>query len=113
MWFTSKKKCNFALNCKSKTNTKMPDNKKKAQQLMESARKKKSAAYAQERMGREQIKNKVKPGSMTAYWTTEMIGKKLPVGQERIDIAKRLRAEATRDSLNAVKLYPGIVKKKK
>jgi hypothetical protein len=83
------------------------DNEKKAKELMRSSESKKKAAYDQESLGKAQIKNKVKPNSMIYQ------GNVLPVGQERIDIAKKMRKEASQDSLKAVKLYPPITPKKK
>jgi len=83
------------------------DNEKKAKELMRSSESLKKAAYDQEVFGKAQIKNKVKPGSSIFQ------GDVLPVGQERIDIAKKMRKEASQDSLKAVKLYPPITPKKK
>ena len=83
------------------------DKEKKAKELMSSSESKKKAAYEQESLGKAQIKNKVKPNSMIYQ------GNVLPVGQERIDIAKKMRKEASQDSLKAVKLYPPITPKKK
>lgn len=93
------------------------DPKKKAEQLMKSSEVKKKAAAQQETLGKAQIKNKVKEGSMgsIAPYTKKMgdIGKPIPVGQQRLDIAKKLRQEASKDSLKAVKMYPPITPKKK
>ena len=86
---------------------KQDDKEKKAKELMRSSESKKKSAYDQESIGKAQIKNKVKPNSM-AYQ-----GNTLPVGQERIDIAKKMRKEASQDSLKAVKMYPPITPKKK
>ena len=85
----------------------IPDPKKKAKQLMKRSESLKDMAAQQESMGKAQIKNKVKEGSMEYY------GSKLPVGKERIAIAKEMRKEASSDSLRAVKMYPAITPKKK
>ena len=93
------------------------DKKKKAEKLMKSSEAKKKAAAEQEALGKAQIKNNVKQGSMgsIAPYTKKMadVGKPIPVGQQRLDIAKKLRAEASQDSLRAVKMYPQITPKKK
>lgn len=93
------------------------DKKKKAEQLMKSSESKKKTAAQQEALGKAQIKNKVKPeqtGSL-GQWTGKIkdAGVKVPVGQERLDIAKKMRTEASQDSLKAVKMYPPITPKKK
>jgi len=82
---------------------------KSSASLMRSSDSKKEMAYAQERIGKGQIKHKVRPGSQVSG------GNVLPVGQERIDIAKKMRAEATKDSLQAVSLRKPkpVVKKQK
>lgn len=93
------------------------DKKKKAEQLMKSSESKKKAAAQQESLGKAQIKNKVKEGSMgsIAPYTKKMgdVGKPIPVGKQRLAIAEKLRSEASQDSLKAVKLYPPITPKKK
>jgi hypothetical protein len=85
--------------------------KKAAKALMERSERKKDAARTQERIGNAQIKNKVKEGSMGSLhrYTKRMedVGSQIPVGKQRLDIAKRLRSEATRDSLASVRMYPG------
>jgi hypothetical protein len=85
----------------------MPDPKKKAKQLMKKSESLKKMAAQQESLGKGQIKNKVKEGSM------QYNGNKLPVGKQRLDIAKKMRSEASSDSLKAVKMYPSITPKKK
>ena len=93
------------------------DKKRKAEQLMKRSESLKHAAYDQEKMGKAQIKNKVKEGStgsiapFTRKWSD--VGVPMPVGQQRLDIAKKMRADASRDSLKAVKLYPPITPKGK
>lgn len=93
------------------------DKKKKAEQLMKSSEAKKKAAAKQEALGKAQIKNKVKPGQTgtLGQWTGKIkdAGVKVPVGQQRLDISKKLRTEARQDSLQAVKIYPPIIPKKK
>ena len=96
----------------------MPNDKKKqAEKLMKSSESKKKSAAQQEALGRAQIKNKVKEGSMgsIAPYTKKMgdVGKPMPVGKQRVDIAQKMRADASQDSLKAVKLYPAIAPKKK
>lgn len=85
----------------------MPDPKKKAKELMKRSESLKNYAAQQESMGKAQIKNKVRPGSMVDR------GNVLPVGKERLDIAKNMRRKASSDSLRAVKMYPAITPKKK
>jgi hypothetical protein len=84
-----------------------PDPKKKAKQLMKKSDALKWTAAQQESLGKGQIKNKVKEGSM------QYMGNTLPVGKQRLEIAKKMRAEASSDSLKAVKMYPSITPKKK
>lgn len=90
----------------------MPDKKKKAQELMKSSEKKKEAAAQQEAIGKAQIKNKVKPGQTGTSKYKENFGEPFPVGKQRLEIAKKMRLEATKDSLAAVKMYPSITPKK-
>lgn len=79
----------------------------KADSLMNEADSKKRQAKTQERLGNIQIKNKVKPnqtGTLGDYTgKIRDAGKKVPVGKERLDIAKKLRKDATADSMMAVK----------
>jgi hypothetical protein len=88
------------------------DKKKQAEKLMKSSESKKKAASQQEALGRAQIKNKVKPGQTGVSLYKDHVGQPYPVGKERLDIAKKMRAEASKDSLKAVKLYPPITPKK-
>lgn len=75
---------------------------------MERSERKKKAAAQQESLGKAQIKNKVKTGQTgtLGQYTGKIkdAGVKIPVGQERLDIAKKMRKEATTDSLAAVKM---------
>lgn len=84
------------------------DKEKKAKELMERSNDRKRFAATQEEIGRAQIKNKVKEGSMgsIAPFTKKMgdVGKPIPVGQQRLDIAKKYREMAKKDSLEAVNL---------
>ena len=93
------------------------DKKKRAEQLMKRSESLKNAAYDQEKIGRAQIKNKVKEGSMgsIAPYTRKLsdVGAPIPVGRQRVAIAQKMRADASRDSLKAVKLYPPITPKSK
>lgn len=73
---------------------------KEAKELMKESERKKKFAAKQESLGRGQIRNGVK-GPMIHPTLGD-----LPVGEERIEIANRLKEEARRDSLKAVKLYP-------
>ena len=66
-----------------------------ADSLEGSYKSKLDASYKQKRLGEAQIKNKVKKGSMVYR------GDILPVGKERLKIAKRLKMEATKDSLQS------------
>jgi len=93
------------------------DKKKKAEELMKSSESKKRSADQQEDLGNAQIKNKVKEGQTgtLGQWTGKIrdAGVKVPVGKERLEIARKMREEATQDSLEAVRIYPEIVRKKK
>jgi hypothetical protein len=83
--------------------TKKPVN---SDSLMAESNRKKAIAIQQERLGMAQIKNKVKSGQTGTSKYKGSLGTPLPVGKERLDIAKNMRKEATRDSLAAVKGYP-------
>jgi len=84
------------------------DNKQKAKELMRRSYDRKEFAAAQEAMGKADIKNKVQPGSR-GYSYVGPFGKlsestEIPVGQQRLDIAKKYRDMAKKDSLESVKL---------
>ena len=83
------------------------EDEKEARKLMASYRSKRWNAYQQERMGLAQIKHNVKPGSHIVNFN------RTPVGQERIDIAKKMRLDASKDSLRAVTIYPELLKELK
>lgn len=78
----------------------------KSDSLMNEYGKKMKMANTQEAIGKAQIKNKVKEGSMTnpGYGDIRSAGAILPVGKQRLEIANKLRASAKQDSVNAVKL---------
>lgn len=78
----------------------------KSDSLMNEYGKKMKMANSQEAIGKAQIRNKVKEGSMTnpGYGDIRSAGAILPVGKQRIEIANKLRASAKQDSVNAVKL---------
>lgn len=82
------------------------DNKEqKAKELMRRSNERKRFAAEQEEFGKAQIKNKVKPGSTGYSWDNKLADRTLlPVGQERLDIAKKYRDMAKKDSLEAVNL---------
>ena len=81
------------------------DNKDKAKELMRRSNERKEFANQQEEFGKAQIKNKVKPGSTGGSWGRKLYDMDdLPVGQQRLDIAKKYRDMAKKDSLEAVKL---------
>ena len=67
-------------------------------QLMRSSESKKRSAFDQESLGKAQIKNKVKPNSQ------EYKGNVIPVGKERLKIAKDMRLSAKLDSLQSVRM---------
>jgi hypothetical protein len=75
----------------------------KADSLMSASNRKKDAAYSQERIGKslkakglgDRPTNKLGPGPQY---------KAIPTGNQRLDIAKKLRTSATKDSLSSVKL---------
>lgn len=81
------------------------DKEKKAKELMERSYDRKRMAYEQEEIGKAQIKNKVKRGSM-GHWMGEEFGNPtmIPVGQEMLNLAKKNRDMAKKDSLEAVNL---------
>jgi hypothetical protein len=93
------------------------DPKKKARKLMERSNKLKSMAAQQEQIGNAQIKNNAKGPMRNPYNPTEY----LPVGKERLEIARKMREEAKRDSTESERVrksvskhrYGGTVKKKK
>ena len=64
---------------------------------------KKSFAATQESLGKAQIKNKVKPGQTGVSLYKETLGQPYPVGKQRLDIAKKYREEASKDSTNSAK----------
>lgn len=82
----------------------------KAKQLMSKSDKLKDNADWQEKVGKAQIRSP-KPKN-ASHWNAGIFSSSDPFGKERLDIAKKFRTQATKDSLSAVKLYPGIVKKK-
>ena len=88
---------------------KQPDPKK----LMQSSESKKKAAAEQERLGKAQIKNKVKPGQTGFSWYKGSVGKPLPVGKERLKLAKDMRLSAKLDSLQSVRVSNKLKNKKK
>lgn len=69
----------------------------RADSLMNSSNQKKNAAANQILIGKAQIKNKVKDGGYFG-------GNRLPVGQERIDIANKMLQSAKQDSIQSVRL---------
>jgi hypothetical protein len=73
--------------------------------MRESNSKKKFAAE-QEQLGMAQIKNKVDSKTIKKGGQEYKVISRYPVGKERLDIAKNMRKEATRDSLAAVQGYP-------
>lgn len=93
--------------------------KKKAKELMKSYFKKKESAKMMEIMGKRQIKAKKKEGQFGTYGSygiTPKSGNKdevIPVGKQWIDKSKKLMKEAQRDSVRAVRMNPGLIKKKK
>jgi hypothetical protein len=84
------------------------DNKDKAKELMRRSYERKDFAAAQEAMGKRDIKENVKPGSRGYSYGGPFSKLKddteIPVGQQRLDIAKKYRDMAKKDSLDAVKL---------
>lgn len=84
-----------------------------AEELMRQAEEKKRFATEQERIGKAQLKNNAKPGSFGSIGDGLKNIKQIPVGQERMDIARKLRLEASQDSLKAATSYPDYFKKRK
>jgi hypothetical protein len=80
------------------------DKEKRAKELMQRSNERKEFANQQEELGKAQIKNKVKPGQTGISLYKETLGQPYPVGKERVDIAKKYRDMAKKDSLEAVKL---------
>lgn len=80
---------------------------KRAYQISDSLKseslRKKTFAAEQEFIGNAQIKNKVKPGQTGVSLYKETLGQPYPVGQQRLDIAKKYREEASKDSTNAAR----------
>jgi len=72
-----------------------------SKQLMKRSESKKKMASEQDYLGKAQIKNKVKPGSMMYE------GSVLPVGKERLQIAKDMRKQASKDSLDSINMSSG------
>ena len=72
-------------------------------ELMAKSEAKKKFAATQEKIGNAQIKNKVKEGSMGQYGKIDQM-KQVPVGQQRLKIAKDMRLSAKLDSLQSVRI---------
>lgn len=83
-----------------------PAKKINSDSLMRSSESKKKAAFEQERLGKAQIKNKVDSKTIKKGGQEYKSTSQYPVGKERLDIAKNMRKEATKDSLAAVQGYP-------
>lgn len=79
---------------------KQPDPK----ELMKRSEEKKKMAAQQERLGKAQVKNKVKPGSTGIIMSRERLGENVPVGAERLKIAKDMRLSSKLDSLQSVRV---------
>jgi hypothetical protein len=89
----------------------MPQDIKRAKELMNSSNQKKNFAAEQEYMGKQQIKNKVKQGQTGVSLYKETLGQPYPVGKERLDIAKKARLSAKLDSLASVRaMKPSVMK---
>lgn len=81
------------------------DKEKMARELMKRSNERKIFANQQEEFGKAQIKNQVKPGSMGGSWGRKLSDMSdLPVGQQRLDIAKKYRDMAKKDSLESVNM---------
>ena len=78
---------------------KQPDPK----ELMARSEAKKKFAATQEKIGNAQVKKKVKEGSMGSVGPIDKM-KQVPVGQQRLKIAKDLRFSAKLDSLQSVRV---------
>jgi hypothetical protein len=91
-----------------KVTKKQPDPKK----LMQSSESKKKMAAKQEMIGKAQIKNKTKEGSMGSDLRFGGTGSPLPVGRERLKIAKDMRLSSKLDSLQSVRVSNKMKKKK-
>lgn len=84
---------------------------RKADSLMSKSYAKKDFASTQERLGKAQIANKVKPGQTGTSKEFKTLGKPYPVGKERVDIANKAKQSAKVDSLKSVSLRKQIKKK--
>ena len=73
-------------------------------ELMAKSEAKKKNAAVQEWIGRGQIRNKVKEGSMGSDLKYGGTGKQIPVGKQRLAIAKDMRMSAKLDSLQSVRV---------
>jgi len=75
------------------------NDKNKADSLMNSSNKKKETAYTQNKIGESLVKKGLgdKKNSYINYI-------RIPTGRERIEIARKLRQEASRDSAQAVEI---------
>jgi lipopolysaccharide biosynthesis glycosyltransferase len=91
---------------KNKTMKKSQPNPKS---LMASSESKKRFAAEQEKIGKAQIKNKVKEGSM-GY--DLRYGGTIPVGKQRLKLAKDMMLSAKLDSLQSVRMSKKMSKKK-
>lgn len=84
--------------------TSMKTSQPSPKELMARSEAKKKMAYEQERLGKEQIKNKVKLGQTGTSKYKETLGQPLPVGAERLKIAKDMRLSSKLDSLQSVRM---------
>jgi len=72
--------------------------------LMNRSEAKKKMALKQEQLGKGQIKNKVKPGQTGVSMYKGTLGTQLPVGGERLKIAKDMRLSSKLDSMQSVRI---------
>jgi len=89
--------------------------KKKADSLMSVSNRKKETAYTQNKIGESLIKKGLGDKEMNGVSGYGKLGdtKKIPTGRERVEIAKNLRKEASKDSLESVSLQKKLKSMKK
>jgi hypothetical protein len=80
--------------------------------LMAMSESKKRMAAQQEKLGKTQIKNKVKEGSMGSDLKYGGTGSPIPVGKQRLKLSKDMMLSAKLDSLQSVRMSKKMSKKK-
>lgn len=91
------------------------NDKAKADSLMDASNKKKGFAYTQNKIGESLVKKGLGDKEMNGVSGYGKLGdtKKIPTGRERIEIARKLRQEASKDSAQAVEIMRKVKSMKK